>query len=763
MVAWTTGVTAPQPPAETVVESLRALIGTGVEVLYSSDLVPEDLRNPPGLNGLLPLARVSAALAGHHLQLRRIAERRYLVVRAPPAPLPAPAAVAAGTVLASAAPQPDAAIEEVAVFASRYAYDNVGTDSMAMDRQVVETMPGARSDAMRALRAAPGLATNLSARPFIRGALLNDVMVRFDDIEFVDPYHFKNFQSLLSVFDPFAVGRLEAYTGGFPAKYGSRSAGIIDLTPRVADSGADVLVGNDRLGTEVATSGRAMRWPGEWLAALRRSSDSGVLRPVEGESSDPVFLDGLGRVSWAVGAASALTVGWLALDDVVQASSDSKDEHASAHSRDVSGWVRWDYAPWTSLYAHTSLAITEAQRNRSGSVNQPGIAIGNLAERRDYALASLHSEWTFAPHDAPSWVAGVDLAQESAHLAYARHEQFYGDIAAHYSLRPLVDVVANEAPRYAAFGLYAVTRRNWRKLELELGMRLDSERYRGFTLQRQSSPRVNLRYDPAATWHVYGSWGHFVQPQRADEWRSESNQRMPDTATRATHLIIGAAHDSTGGLHWRAEAYRNHWSALSPYFDNAFDAVALLPELEPDRLSIAPADAEATGMEFSVRRVLGFGASVWVNYALSEVTDDLAARDYLRSWDQRHSATLGLAWQRSGTSVSLLSGWHTGWPRTPYSAVLTPARGSAPLAFASRNSARWGDYYNTDFRIARTLWRRHGDLTLWLDAVNLFNQSNACCIDLGAAVTRPGDLAATVRFWQPRVFNFGFTWELHNK
>jgi hypothetical protein len=31
---------------------------------------------------------------------------------------------------------------------------------------------------MRAIRAVPGLATNLSARPYIRGALLSDVLVR---------------------------------------------------------------------------------------------------------------------------------------------------------------------------------------------------------------------------------------------------------------------------------------------------------------------------------------------------------------------------------------------------------------------------------------------------------------------------------------------------------------------------------------------------------------------------------------------------------
>ena len=68
----------------TVIDLLRALGATGVDVLYSSDLVPPDLDVPAGLQGSDPLSRVMEALAAHHLLLRNVGPRRYIVTREPP-------------------------------------------------------------------------------------------------------------------------------------------------------------------------------------------------------------------------------------------------------------------------------------------------------------------------------------------------------------------------------------------------------------------------------------------------------------------------------------------------------------------------------------------------------------------------------------------------------------------------------------------------------------------------------------------------------
>src|ERR1700722_17669424 len=77
------GAAVAAQPQATMIDLLRALGATGVDVLYSSDLVPPELGVPAVLQGSDPLSRVMEALAAHHLMLRDVGPRRYLVTREP--------------------------------------------------------------------------------------------------------------------------------------------------------------------------------------------------------------------------------------------------------------------------------------------------------------------------------------------------------------------------------------------------------------------------------------------------------------------------------------------------------------------------------------------------------------------------------------------------------------------------------------------------------------------------------------------------------
>ena len=741
---------ADSPP--TVVDLLRALAATGAEVLYSSELVPPSLEAPPSVPGSDPMSQVVQALAAHHLELRSAGPRRFSVTRAvtPPAPVPP---------VADAAPS-EVALDEVSIFASRYAFTS-GTDGepIEVDRQKMEQIPGAQSDAMQAVRTAPGLATNLSARPNVRGALTDDVLVQFDGIPLIDPFHFKSFQSLLSAFDPTSVGRAEVYTGGFPVNYGTRSAGVIDLTPRSVDSGYEYGVGASLLSYNLESVGHAEQRPIDWLLTARYSTDHSVLQPIEGESGEPTFSDAIGRVRWQVGPASALTLGGLLLDDRVHLSSDSREEHTTASSLDQNAWLGWDWAPTDSVQSHTSFAIAHSERSRNGNLNLPGVANGRLDEERNFSTLDLRTGWQYAPSAAFRWDFGAELGLENAALNFSRHE-FLGDsIAASFGRNADATITSAEAPRSSTLGLFSSVHRHWQAFEAEVGLRLDGQDYYGFGARSQLSPRINVRYDPTALWHVYGSWGQFTQAQRVDEYRSEENQSTPDPASRAMHLIAGVAHESAG-THWRLEAYHNQWSSISPYFDNALGAVSLLPELEPDRVRITPTDAAATGIEFSAQRAFGSHFNAWGTYTLSSATDDVQGQNVPRSWDQRHAASTGLAWTQGRTLASFLLGWHSGWPQTPLTVV--PATSTAPsyVMVGTRNSARWGDYFSAALRLSRTVPLRFGELSLWLDATNITNRTNDCCIDLNSTGRQNTVLLMTDKLWSPRAVNIGFSWRV---
>ncbi|HEV7448372.1 MAG TPA: TonB-dependent receptor plug domain-containing protein, partial [Steroidobacteraceae bacterium] len=308
---------------------LRSLSARGLDILYSSDLVTPDLTAPATLHETDPLDRAREALAANHLELRRDGQKRYIVARSARPEAPAP----------PAASRSERSLDEVTVFASRYVLKDESTQSVSFGHHDLEEVPGAHDDVMRAIRTVPGLADNLSSRPYVRGAFLEDVLVRFDGIPMVDPFHFKNFQNLISAFDPATVDRIDVYTGGFPVKYGTRSAGVIDIAPRSVDTGYEHRVGANLLSYDLSTVGHADSLPIDWLATARLSGQNVVLRPRGGDVGEPSYSDVLGRVRWQVNSTTALTAGWMLLDDRVKSSSDPTTEQAVAHNRDSYYWL----------------------------------------------------------------------------------------------------------------------------------------------------------------------------------------------------------------------------------------------------------------------------------------------------------------------------------------------------------------------------------------------------------------------------------------
>ena len=740
-------------PPVTVAELLRALDATGVEVLYSSDLVPPTLLAPAHAQAPATwlLSRIEEALAAHDLQLKRIDDHHYIVTRsAPKRP---------GTAQSAS---PLSALEEVVVFASHYTFEREPDgEPNALDHRSIEQVAGTQNDALRAVRSAPGVASTYSARPYIRGGTADDVLVRFDGIALTNSFHFREFQSLLSPFIPADVERIDIYSGGFPVRFGTRSAGVIDVAPRTVAAGYDFRADASRLGVDLAGAGRTDRWPVEWLASVRRSpSETNVLQPLDANPSDPVFFDALARVRWIVNPDSSATVGWLLLNDNARARAGARDELARARSSNEYVWLAWDWAPTHALQSHSSLSYTQSQNNHFGSLDLTGLADGSLVENHDFSNLAARTEWVYAPNVAMLWNFGAECAAENAELHYRQHEVFTGLLMPSFVQQLDVNVRSNQAPHASTFGLFASAHRHWQAFEAELGIRLDGEDYRDFGTRTQFTPRINLRYDPGMDWHVYASWGEFSQAQRVDEFRSEENQTSPDAASRAMHTVVGVSHGPAGAIRWRAELYHAHWTSVSPYYDNSLGLVTLLPELQPDRIRIAPLGAESDGLELSARRAFGPNLSLWGTYSLSRAVDELASADVPRGWDQRHAVNFGVAWKNSETSASMLLGWHSGWPRTSLSAIAATASTPAYVLLGPPNGMRWGNYLSVDLHLSQRIATLLGELSLWLEVANAINRSSDCCAEL-APVAAPATLPTwSTDPWAGRSVNLGFSWRL---
>ncbi|MEJ2087879.1 MAG: TonB-dependent receptor plug domain-containing protein, partial [Gammaproteobacteria bacterium] len=141
---------------------------------------------------------------------------------------------------------PERRLEEVVVVSSRYALEQTSGSSVhTLTAHDLNTTPEFGDDALRASNHLPGMATiGLSARPYIRGGLQDETLVLFNDLELLEPFHLKDFQSVFSGFNPSLVKSIDVYTGGFPARYGDRMSGVMDIKPTddIPPLGIDLMV-----------------------------------------------------------------------------------------------------------------------------------------------------------------------------------------------------------------------------------------------------------------------------------------------------------------------------------------------------------------------------------------------------------------------------------------------------------------------------------------------------------------------------------------
>jgi outer membrane receptor protein involved in Fe transport len=706
-----------------------------VDVIYSSELVPSSIVAPPHRDEVSLLEHAIDALAANGLELRALGPKTYVVMRSarPPAPI---------------AMDSDEPLDEVSVYASRYAIDGGLAEPRELSPTDIERVPGSHDDALRALHSLPGIASNASARPYIRGSLSEDVLVRYDGIGLLDPFHLKHFQSLISAIDPAAIDRIEVFSGGFPVRYGTRSGGVIDIAAPTYDSGHEYRASLSLLSAGVSSLGRSEHWPIEWLGAIR-SSTLDLLDPVEDGFGKPEFSDTIGRLRW-VTEQGAWTAGWLLLDDRLELGVIDDEEAAVARYRDEYVWLARDHKFNDALHTRASLVITSAERAREGTLLRPGVASGQLDENRAFNGVELANDWTFKRSDSSIYTFGGGLGATRADYRYTRHSEFSPEIAALFGRGLIEDLQFSVRPEVVTLALYGANRRKWSNFEAELGLRLDAQHYEVGGNHTQVSPRLNLRYDFSAPLRLYASVGRFTQAQHVEEWRVEEAQQVADSAQMSIHSILGLEYDTIDGARVGLEAYTKRWTTVAPYFDNELDPFALLPDLTPDRVRVVPHASEATGLELSVRKPISDALTGWGTLTWSRVADDFrGGGDVLRSWDQPVSLNAGLAWKGSSASISALAGWHRGWPRTPL--VLTP------LALEQRNSDRWSDYYTLDLRGSWTWTFASGDFSVVLDLTNSTNRRNECCVVLEME-ENPPQLEAEVDSWLPAIINIGFTY-----
>jgi outer membrane receptor protein involved in Fe transport len=750
-------------PGMSLREAVRILEPHIGRVFYSTVLIRAWMRVEAAPSAADPVAALEEILEPHGLTTEPGPGASLLIVRDPgaqvaavrvPSPLPAPAKPVERV-------QPETPLlEEIIVAASRYELDRaVGTSHMSMSGADIEYLPDLGDDAIRAASRLPGMASNgVSSRANVRGGEVSETLVRFDGLRLYDPFHLKDFQSIFSTLDPRVVSSMDVYTGGFPAPFGDRMSGVIDVASMSPPDDRYYEIGMSFFNTSLLSAGRFADARGEWVASARRSN----LDLLYGTFSDlperPGYIDAFAKISFAVNERLAISGNLLAAkDDISLADDIDREERAHADHRDSYYWLRLDHTLSSELSGTTLLARSNLASERRGASAKAGISAGMLVDKREFVIESAQTDWSKALNDRLVLLFGGTISRLLGRYDYSDEVSFdlLFDLPGAETEASRERVLALSADGYQFDSYVSLRFSPTRRLTGDFGLRWDKQTLDP-TGSSSLSPRVGVRYRFGERTDLRASIGRFSQSQAINELQISDGVDRFFRPQRADHFVIGIEHRFEGGLGLRVEAYRKSMDHLRPRYENLLNSLILLPELKPDRIRIAPERARADGIEVMLDQQLG-QMSWWVAYSRASAKDRIDGQWIYRSWDQTHALTAGLNWDTPrwnvGTAFSRRSGW-------PTSHVILDDRGELPIARVLERNANRIEYYRTlDLRLTRKIELERGDLSVSLELTNLTNRSNACCVEYEIGdEDEAGMLLLKTLDYLPRVPSLGFLW-----
>jgi len=744
-------------PVHDVLDALRA---EGLVFIYNTELVADSLLVTEEPRAQAGVALAQEILAPHDLALSEVAPKTFAVVRAPASARAQPASP-------SRPPRPPAAVspvEEVIVQTSRYVLatptDEVGSHAF-LDQRQVQNLPRLGDETLSATHRLPGVATNgFSGLGQIRGGGADETAIVLDGLRLYQPFHLKSFLQPTSLLDSRLIAGMDVYAGGFPANYGNRMGSIIDARTvqppqrQYYELGLSLFYAN-LLASQTFSDGR-----GHALIAARRSNLGDLSRLAENDFVRPQYADGFARLDYAISDSTRLAFNALLAHDRVEARTDSDTQRANVEAGNAYYWLTLEHDWRLDLRSRLILSGTEVSDERTGVVDNPSQRSARIVDNRRFQVAGLQldNEWQAG---AAVHRFGAELRQLWADYDYSLDLRLQPDFPFAGSPGSTRQRRVKLSPQGAELSAYWDSR--WQlgpAWTAQLGLRVDTQTYDHSGDAEQWSPRLAVRYDVAADTRLRASWGLFYQSQGIDELQVEDGVQRFSPAQRAEHRIVSLEHSFDATFDLRLEAYQKRYTRVSPHFENMFDPLVLLPEVEFDRVKVAPDSARAEGVELLLNWRPSPAWSGWFSYTWSRVQDRIDSHDVYRSWDQRQAISAGLAWTHGPWSATLANVYHTGWPTTELELSSVPTPGQAPLIVGPRNAARYQPFNSLDLRVTRVFILPRGQLEAFVEVTNALSRDNPCCTDYSLSRDAEGNpvLTREVSNWLPLVPSVGVLW-----
>lgn len=752
--AFAAGADTPAPYAgRQVVSVLEEFRAGGLNIAYSTNVVSDDLYIEVEPEAGTQLEIIRQILEPHGLIVRLDAGVLVIVPRGKPRP-----GRSDDNAIAIRVEEP--AIENVIVAASRYAISrDLATSKFSLDRRTIQSMPDVGEDPVRIAQRLPGVAASgASAKAHLRGGEENEIGIVLNGNWLFDPFHIRDYQSIFSAIDARAIEGVEIYTGGFSARYGDRMSGLVLMDSLRLDKPRHNEIGLSVFNTSLLTAGSSDDT--SWMFSARRGNLDLVIDPQYGR---PSYFDVFGEFAWSPTPNSRLSVHALYADDTVRLvleSDPAEREQVMSNTRNAQVWLKLENDWSADLASSTVLSYVDYSNDRRGEASDPEKMIARVVDLRQSRQVGFQQDWIWSPSDRHRTQWGLRVVHSNADFDYAGQAEYFG-LQAAYAGRPEAlsrSVVAS--PEGGSYALYVADR--WKLSErslLEWGLRWDDQTYTDLSSDSQLSPRISVLFRIAENSEFRLSAGRYHQSQAIESLQVEDGLTNYWPAQRADHLIAGFYHRMVGDRSLRLEAFVKDIKRVRPRFENLFDPLGIMPELQPDRIRLDPTSARARGLEISMDHNSDTW-NWWASYTWSKVTDDIAGRHQPRSWDQRHALQAGVGLDGEKWSFSAAASLHSGWPTTGLTLRIIGTDSDGEPVFEAipgpRNAERLGSFAAVDARLSRSFDLERGSLLAFIEISNVFNRRNVCCIDWDID---DGALESSDDYWMPLLPAIGILWE----
>ena len=654
-----------------------------------------------------------------------------------------------------------AAVPEVVVTASRYELvRDLVTAPFYVDQRTIEQQPDFGNDPLRALHRLPGAASGISAKAHVRGGALDETAVVLNGQRLLDPFHIRDYQSMFSAIDARAIDGMQVYTGGFPARYGDSIGALVRVDALDAHEPRHSELVVSVLNTSVLSAGTIGDGTGSWLVSGRRSNLEHVVHERLGE---PAYYDLFGEIGVNFSARTQVSVNALTARDrvlLVTEADPAEREQSANDTRNNTFWVHWQQQWANRLTSSTTFSSGSFESTRAATADDPEKIVAAVTDRRDVEIVAARQDWELRLGAAHALSFGGEYQHLRADYAYEASAHYRGYFLLFPGVAPALSRSATLSPDGELAALYVADR--WRIANstiAEVGLRWDRYDYSGLREETQLSPRISVRHELTPATVLRWSVGRYFQAQGLHELPVEDGVTTFAPAQRANHVVLGVEHRLGERYLIRAEVYRKELDGLRPRFENLFDPLAILPELEPDRARIAPDGAAARGIELSLAYADSAATQWWASYVYAHATDQVAGESVARSWDQRHAAQVGVARESGRWDFGAVLAYHSGWATTGLT-LQQSAAGTTTAVIGPRNAQRLGSYSSLDLRANRRVPLRVGALDMFVEISNATNRENPCCADFDIEQDGNGFfLEQEADTWLPRLATFGVRWQ----